>query len=135
MEWELSCAEMLRISHDALGQNCAWLILEVACQKWANLARSQGFLQNQLDITEGEGLFYDDFALDSTRKHEKNDFEEFVCQVNCVLPCDVFSEIDDKRKVLLYYFRTNGYPWVFYGVFSLFGMSRMIGTVTHDHYR
>ena len=60
--------------------------LEVACQKWASPARSWGFFHNQLNIIEAEGLFYDDFVLDWTRKHEKRDFEELVCQVNSY-PC------------------------------------------------
>ena len=67
MEWGLSRAEILHISHDAMGQNCAtWLISRSCLSKMSYIcpARSLGFHQNQLNVIEGEELFYDNFVLD-----------------------------------------------------------------------
>ena len=71
---------------------------------------------------EGEELFYNDFALYWTRKHEKEDFEELVCQVKCPRMCWFSMRLKIKGKFCFITFRANGHFWSFCNFFALFGL-------------
>ena len=59
-------------------------------------------------------LFYADFALDWTRKHEEKDFEELVCQVNsCPWMCWFSAKLKIIGSFYFITFRANDLFWLF----------------------
>ena len=125
MEWGLSRAEILQISHNAMGQNCAtWLISRSCLSKMSNSSSFLGIYSQPTEYYRKRRIVLWWFCPGLNNKTWEIGFRGACLSGKFEsLHVLVFSEIEDYRKVLIYHFSCKWSYFLFCGFFALFGRS------------